>query len=580
MTTTESHGFTLDTTDSKSGYCGMKVTMGSASKKIVKVTKSSSCTADTAYVVYVPTWPSDPHPVLASAEFLGSSDNESYACSAYTSTVSSYLGWKFTVGATSVKLTTVTKGSSCTATKAYLYNSDHSSVLATASFSGTTATFSYKLVASTTYHIVVGSDGSDYTEQGQDGWNIYPDPGPRTWDYITWYGDVDSSSWTPNTAASSSWNVESITVKPYGNEATFAYKMVASTAYYITAKNGDDSSYTRVYGATVSYPHSGTYLNWNAAINSQNWTDDPNSAQNIVSVGLDQITFTKTFTADAFLKKTRTKTFTTDAILVNRKTKTTTTDAIIVNRNTKTFTADAFLEKDSTKTLTADALLRIISQKNFSADALLKKTSTKTTTTDSFLQIKGLLKTMTADAILEITRTKTWTANAVLKKTQTKTLTIDSFLRKPSTKTFTADAFIGKTFLKTTTIDAILVNRPAKTLTVDAIVLHYPILVSPIGGAYVVSSVYLVFTSTTDSTTTGKKYFEIQVDKTSSAFSDIELTVNALSSRVNWQFWDGDSWEQLPETGLDSAYFGNNVRFLAPLTNGQKWWRVREVFQE
>lgn len=59
-------------------------------------------------------------------------------------------------------LITVTKSATCTATKAYLYSAA-SALLATGTFTGNDATFSYDLASVTKYYIVAASDDADHT---------------------------------------------------------------------------------------------------------------------------------------------------------------------------------------------------------------------------------------------------------------------------------------------------------------------------------------------------------------------------------------------------------------------------------
>lgn len=157
-----------------------------------------------------------------------------------------------------------------------------------------------------------------------------------------------------------------------------------------------------------------------------------------------------------------------------------------------------------------------------------------------------------------------------------KRFTADAILKATFTKTFTADAIVGQ-FKKSFTVDSILVNRLTKTFIADAVVVSRPEIVSPKDASSESSPVYLVFSSTSWNLNGNKKHFEIEVDQTSDAFGDIEINPKSLDSQTNWEYWDGDSWEPVPATGLDVAYFGNNVRYYATLSSGNKWWRIREI---
>lgn len=177
-----------------------------------------------------------------------------------------------------------------------------------------------------------------------------------------------------------------------------------------------------------------------------------------------------------------------------------------------------------------------------------------------------------------VTYTKTFTADALLKGFGlTKTFTMDAWVGAvQAEKTFTADALLRATLTKTFEVDALLKAQGlTKTFAVDSLILGGPAIVSPDGGSSETSPVYLVFT-TSDLGTGLKRHFLLELDKTSSAFGDLELDLNSYTSQTNWQYWDGGAWQSLPAAGLDPAYYGNNVRYQATLTDGNKWWRVRE----
>lgn len=179
--------------------------------------------------------------------------------------------------------------------------------------------------------------------------------------------------------------------------------------------------------------------------------------------------------------------------------------------------------------------------------------------------VMSRFKEFTADALLKATLTKTFTADALVGfATYTKTFTVDAILKATSTKTFSADALLKSTTTKVFTADAVLI-------------LSVPLIVSPKDASVESSPVYMVATSSQYNPGAGKKHFNLQIDKTSSAFGDIEIEANSFTSQTNWQYWDGAAWQSMLSDGLDSAYFGNNVRYQATLTAGSKWWRIREL---
>lgn len=155
----------------------------------------------------------------------------------------------------------------------------------------------------------------------------------------------------------------------------------------------------------------------------------------------------------------------------------------------------------------------------------------------------------------------------------------DALLSKEQTKTFSADAIlIGE---KTFTINVILKKEQTKTFILDGIVDYLiPILITPEDSSANATTFYLVFQTTEIGIMV--KHFNLELDKTSSAFGDLELDLDTSSSQTNWEY-DADglgNWTAFPSGGLDVAYFGNQVRYNATLTPGIKWWRVRESILE
>jgi hypothetical protein len=70
--------------------------------------------------------------------------------------------------------------------------------------------------------------------------------------------------------------------------------------------------------------------------------------------------------------------------------------------------------------------------------------------------------------------------------------------------------------------------------------------------------------------------FEIQIDKTSSAFGDLEKDVLSYSGNA-MEYHDGITWVGILVSGVANSYAGSLARYVTNLTNGQKWWRVRAI---
>jgi len=68
--------------------------------------------------------------------------------------------------------------------------------------------------------------------------------------------------------------------------------------------------------------------------------------------------------------------------------------------------------------------------------------------------------------------------------------------------------------------------------------------------------------------------FQIQIDKTSDSFGDLELEKFSYKDS-GFEYYDGASWLPVPTTGVSSTYVGNLARYGVLLTTGQKYWRVK-----
>jgi len=199
-----------------------------------------------------------------------------------------------------------------------------------------------------------------------------------------------------------------------------------------------------------------------------------------------------TFTAAAAIKKTITPTFLADAVLFkNAGTKTLLADAIVKKTMPvagASFTAAATILKPTSFTdKKADAVLKRtmpVAGASFPADAVIKKNSgtltatanaivKKTMPVATFTAAAAILKTqassLTANAVIFRTQTPTFAANSVLLKTQASTFSANAVVKKTITPTFAADAIIAKTLTPTFAANAVLAKSASGTFAADAV---------------------------------------------------------------------------------------------------------------
>lgn len=127
-------------------------------------------------------------------------------------------GMKIACGTSAVSVVSITKKSTCNATKGYILDASKS-VLATTDFTGNVATFStpYLLTASTTYYFTADLNGSTLTSYYGGGVS-YPIAGT----YFNWTGGQDTAG---GDNANTAFNIESANI-----EITPANKIIQTNA--------------------------------------------------------------------------------------------------------------------------------------------------------------------------------------------------------------------------------------------------------------------------------------------------------------------------------------------------------------
>lgn len=141
---------------------------------------------------------------------------DSITISLGTNTTSTeYHGYKITTNV-ACTLITITKHSSCTATTATLANASKAS-LATASFSGDNATFSYPLTAGTTYYILANSGGASYTRRYKS--SSYPGDYPMNGTNINYTESAFGATLAGLFAPGESANIVSVTTRTSSDNA-------------------------------------------------------------------------------------------------------------------------------------------------------------------------------------------------------------------------------------------------------------------------------------------------------------------------------------------------------------------------
>jgi len=77
---------------------------------------------------------------------------------------------------------------------------------------------------------------------------------------------------------------------------------------------------------------------------------------------------------------------------------------------------------------------------------------------------------------------------------------------------------------------------------------------------------------------TGSVHIHMQLDTADSFDTGNLREIKTNASTTGWEYWDGDSWEPFPSTGLPDTYSGNDVRYTvqSALSEGTWYRRVRQ----
>lgn len=152
-------------------------------------------------------------------------------------------------------LQTVTVDSNCTATTAYIYASDWTTLLTSATITASVSTLNYLLTSWTTYYVLVGSGGSDYASY----WQSITYPSSKT--NINFTGGYD---WTTD-STTILYNIKTITTATSASADWRVSKVSRDGSQYLAMAYGG-----RAYTGTTPAVWTEIQPDWAA---NKNWTD-------------------------------------------------------------------------------------------------------------------------------------------------------------------------------------------------------------------------------------------------------------------------------------------------------------------
>lgn len=250
-------------------------------------------------------------------------------------------------------------------------------------------------------------------------------------------------------------------------------------------------------------------------------------------------------------------------------------NAVVKKAQSGSFAANAVIKKAQAGSFTADAAFVEHHEYDFPANAVIKATRSGSFTADAVF-FRAQAGSLTASAVISRSSgTKTFTADAVISKTSGSSLSADAVVKKTISGSPSADAIIGSSTIAAFTADSIAKATVSGSFSADAVIPGEAgcVWTTPADDTEMDASPTLAFLMPTSPQ--GDMHFEIQIDTVDTYPSP--TIWKSHSDLTGWEFWDGDSWEPVPQSGVPASYGGNEARYTvqSPLASGTYYRRVR-----
>jgi hypothetical protein len=192
------------------------------------------------------------------------------------------------------------------------------------------------------------------------------------------------------------------------------------------------------------------------------------------------------------------------------------------------------------------------------------------------LRVTGVDVGFTADAVIRKAQTGSLSADAVVFRAQTGSFSANAVIRVGAAASFTADAVVFASIAGSFTADATITGGAVMGgFTADAVInsVSRCIWTTPGNLVQISSTETLAFYM--PEVAAGDMHFQIEIDTADDFPSPVVWTSH--SDLAGWEYWDGDSWESVPQGGVPNTYCGNEARYTiqTPLSEGTYYRRVR-----
>lgn len=146
-----------------------------------------------------------------------------------------------------------------------------------------------------------------------------------------------------------------------------------------------------------------------------------------------------------------------------------------------------------------------------------------------------------------------------------------------TTREYLASAVIKRTQAGSFTADAVVITGGGTvtgnfTADARADLVGVPVWVEPANEAPIGLTPTFVLTIPQ---AVGKVWFHLQLDRAATFDSEDLRDLKTSASVTGWEYWDGDSWEPLPSTGLTGGFTQVRYTVSPPLASGTWYRRVR-----
>jgi len=280
------------------------------------------------------------------------------------------------------------------------------------------------------------------------------------------------------------------------------------------------------------------------------------------------------FTANATIKRAQTGSLAANATTKRSMAGSATADAVIKRSRSGSFVADAALSAGRTGSVAADAILRRGQTGSLTANAVIKRAMAGSLSADAVTRKAGS-GSLTADAITRRSQSGSLTANAVLRAAATGSLKADAAIRRGQTGSATADAVLRRAATSSFAADAVIEAPLGGSITANALFNSVSRCIWTTPGNLVQIDASETLTFLMPQVAASNMHFQIEID-TDPGFA-APTVWTSHSSLTGWEYWDGDSWEPVPQAGVPNTHCGNEARYTiqTPLDNGTYYRRVR-----